>query len=336
MVRLCNWLELPSDQVDAVLVAAIRAEVHGGADKEKWWISDNVIHALGLFQTLRERYNCTAADFAVLINELAIYGSGEALSQFDQVFNSQGSYREPLLLDDGEFPVTPAPGEVDLTISQLCNGLGIDTQTYQYLALQVAKAHSVSNNKFKRSLPIISSFYRLVRLSRLLSLTPVEGVLMLLLVGEDWLNELAGTPKIGSVDSETPDVLNIIDALQSCVQWCEHNNLLALWVLKHALPPQPAREASEQDQQLFDQVRNLLPTAQFSNASVLMAGLPPAGAASWLDFLVKSVAELKPVIDTDGLVLAPIGTPEEYLIDAQKGLSGQSIRPSVPWNPGCA
>jgi hypothetical protein len=319
MVRLCNWLELPSDQVDAVLVAAIRAEVHGGADKEKWWISDNVIHALGLFQTLRERYNCTAADFAVLINELAIYGSGEALSQFDQVFNSQGSYREPLLLDDGEFPVTPAPGEVDLTISQLCNGLGIDTQTYQYLALQVAKAHSVSNNKLKRSLPIISSFYRLVRLSRLLSLTPVEGVLMLLLVGgEDWLNELAGTPKIGSVDSETPDVLNIIDALQSCVQWCEQNNLLALWVLKHALPPQPAREASEQDQQLFDQVRNLLPTAQFSNASVLMAGLPPAGAASWLDFLVKSVAELKPVIDTDGLVLAPIGTPEEYLIDAQK------------------
>ncbi|WP_095126202.1 Tc toxin subunit A [Pseudomonas sp. Irchel s3a12] len=316
MIRLCNWLELPSDQVDVLVAAAIRAEVRGGADEGKWWITDNVVHAIGLFQTLRERYNCTAADFAVFIDQLAIYGRGEALSQFDQVFNSQGRYREPLVLDDGDFPVTPGPGEVNLPISQLCNSLGIDTQTYQYLALQVATAHGISDNTFKRSLPIISSFYRLVRLSRLLSMTPVEGVLMLLLVGgEAWLKELAGTPKIASAVSQTPDVLNIIDALQSCVQWCEQNNLPVLWMLQHAATPQAAREASEQEQQLFDQIRNLLPTALFSNAAVLMAGLPPAGAASWLDFLVSPEDELEPVVDADGLMLAPIGTPEQYLID---------------------
>ncbi|MBF6032575.1 Ig-like domain-containing protein [Pseudomonas sp. P155] len=319
MIRLCNWLELPSDQVDALLAAAIRAEVRGGADETKWWITDNVVHAIGLFQTLRERYNCTAADFAVFIDQLAICGRGEALSQFDQVFNSQGRYREPLVLDDGEFPVTPAPGQVHLTISQLCSGLGIDTQTYQYLALQVAKAHGINNNTFKRNLPIISSFYRLVRLSRLLGMTPVEGVLMLLLMGgETWLNELAGTPKIGSSASETPDVLNIIDALQSCVQWCEQNNLPVLWMLQHAATAQPAREATEQDQQLFDQIRNLLPTVLFSNAAVLMAGLPPAGAASWLDFLVATEDGPAPVVDADGLLLAPIGTPEQYLIEMQR------------------
>ncbi len=341
MVRLCNWLELPSDQVDTLLAAAIRAEVRGGADKTKWWITDNVVHALGLFQAMRERYNCTAADFAVFIDQLAIYGRGEALSQFDQVFNSQGSYRQPLLLDDGEFPVTPAPGEVNLTISQLCNGLGIDTQTYQYLAVQVAKAHSVSDNSFKRSLPVISSFYRLVRLSRLLSITPVEGVLMLLLVGgEAWLNELAGTPQIGSTDSATPDALNIIDALQSCVQWCEQNNLPVLWVLQHTATLPPAREGTEPDEPLFRQIRNLLPTAQFSNASVLMAGLPPAGTASWLDFLVAHVApmdsgaELKPVIDTDGLVLAPTGTPEQYLIDSQKRVEWAVDHALVTLEPG--
>ncbi|WP_460158213.1 Tc toxin subunit A [Pseudomonas sp. S3_C06] len=319
MVRLCNWMELPSDQVDALLAAAIRAEGRGGADNTQWWITDNVVHALGLFQTLRERYNCTAADFAVFIDQLGIYGRGEALSQFDQVFNRQASYGEPLLLDNGEFPVIPAPGEVNLTISQLCSGLGIDTQTYQYLASQVAKAHNISDNKFKRSLPILSSFYRLVRLSRLLSITPVEGVLMLLLTGgEDWLNGLAGIPKIDSTDSKTADVLNIIDALQSCVRWCEQSNLPVLWVLQHAAAPQPAREASEQDRQLFEQIRNLLPTAQFSNAAVLMAGLPPAGAASWLDFLVANPDGLKDVVDVDGLVLAPKGTLEQYLIDAQK------------------
>lgn len=319
MVRLCNWLELPSDQVDALLAAAIRADMRGGADKTQWWITDNVVHALGLFQTLRERYNCTAADYAVFIDQLGIYGRGEALSPFDQVFNRQASYGEPLLLDEGEFPVTPAPGEVNLTISQLCSGLGIDTQTYQYLASQVAKAHNISDNKFKRSLPILSSFYRLVRLSRLLSITPVEGVLMLLLAGgEAWLNELAGIPKINPTDSDTADVLNIIDALQSCVQWCEQSNLPVLWVLQHAAAPQPPREASEQDRQLFEQIRNLLPTAQFSNAAVLMAGLPPAGAASWLDFLTSNSDGMEALVDVDGLVLAPVGTPEQYLIDALK------------------
>ncbi|VVN75220.1 hypothetical protein PS718_00690 [Pseudomonas fluorescens] len=321
MVRLCNWLELPSDQVDALLVAAIRAEVRGGADKDAWWISSGVVHALGLFQTMRERYNCTAADFAVLVDQLSIYGRGEALSQFDQVFNRQGGYREPLRLDNGTFPVTPAPGEVNLTINQLCNGLGIDTQTYQYLALAVAGAHGITNNTFKRSLPIISSFYRLVRLSRLLGITPVEGVLMLtILGGEVWLNGVAGEPEIDPIRGISPDVLNIIDALQGCVQWCRDNDLPVLWVLQHAAEPSPAREASDQDLQLFDQMRNLLQTAKFSNAAVLMAGLPPAGAADWLDFLTSNAEGMAPVVDVEGLVLAPEGTPEQYLIDARKRL----------------
>ncbi|MFD2884634.1 hypothetical protein ACFS4T_27400 [Pseudomonas lini] len=109
-VRLDNWLELPSDQVDALLVAAIRAEVRGGADEDAWWISDNVVHALGLFQSLRERYGCTAQDFAAFIDEMSVYGRGETLSQFDQVFNNRGDYSQPLKLDDQPFPVLPVEG----------------------------------------------------------------------------------------------------------------------------------------------------------------------------------------------------------------------------------
>ncbi|MFZ3281551.1 Tc toxin subunit A [Pseudomonas sp.] len=321
MVRLCNWLALPSDQVDALLVAAIKAEERGGLPAGDWWITDNGVHALGLFQTLRERYNCSAADFAVFLDELGIYGRGEALSQFDQIFNSQGGYREPLRLDNGPFPVMPEPGVVDLTINQLCNGLGIDIQTYQYLAVQVASAHGVTGT-FRRNLPIISSFYRLVRLPRLLNLTPVEGVLMLLQLSEggEWLQALAGCPAIDAGESSEPDVLQIIDTLLACVQWCEQNELPVLWMLQHVSAPPPAREASEQDRQLFDQIRNLLPTAQFSNAGVLMAGLPPAGAASWLDFLTAEADAMAAVVDADGLVLAPVVTPEQYLIDVRKRL----------------
>lgn len=321
MVRLCNWLALPSDEVDVMLAAAIRAEMRGGADKDDWWISSNVVHALGLFQTLRERYNCTAPDFAALVDHLSIYGRGEALSQFDQVFNRQGGYREPLVLDDGTFPVTPAPGEANLTISQLCSGLGVDTQTYQYLALTVARAHGIAGNTFKRSLPIVSSFYRLVKLARLLNITPVEGVLMLSLLGGDgWLNGVAGDPIINSKLSVTPDVLNIIDALLGCVQWCRDNDLPVLWVVQHAAEPAPVGEASDQDRQLFDQIRNLLPMAKFSNATVLMAGLPAAGSADWLDFLTSNADGMAPVVDVDGLVLAGEGAPEQYLIDVRKRL----------------
>lgn len=320
MVRLCNWLALPSDQVDALLVAATRAEERGGLAEGAWWITNNGVHALGLFQTLRERYNCSAVDFAAFIDQLGIYGRGEALSPFDQVFNNQGSFREPLKLDDGIFPVTPAPGEVNLTINQLCNGLGIDIQTYQYLAVQVASAHNASGT-FTRCLPIISSFYRLVRLPRLLNLTPVEGVLMLLqLGGKEWLDGVARPPAINAGQSTAPDILQIITALLACVQWCEQSELPVLWMLQHAADPQPAREASEQDRQLFDQIRNLLPTAQFSNAGVLMAGLPRAGAADWLDFLSAEADGMPAVVDAGGLVLAPVGTPEDYLIDTRRRL----------------
>ncbi|WP_224796379.1 hypothetical protein, partial [Pseudomonas fluorescens] len=109
-LRLDQWLELPSDQVDALLVAAIRAESRRSASDNAWLITEKVVHALGLFQSLRERYGCTAPDFAAFIDELSIYGRGEALSQFDQVFNGQGDYRQPMLLDDGEFSVLPVQG----------------------------------------------------------------------------------------------------------------------------------------------------------------------------------------------------------------------------------
>ncbi|WLH34479.1 Tc toxin subunit A [Pseudomonas sp. FP2196] len=317
MVRLANWTGLPFDQVDAVLVAAIRATALGTAPKlpaaQEMNISSGVVHALGLFQTLRERYECTAADFAVFIGELSVYGRGQALSQFDQLFNDQAGYREPLRLDNGTFALAPAPGEVDLTISQLCSGLAIDLQTYYYLAMTVARAQGMTDT-LTRSPAIISAFCRLVRLPRLLNITPVEGVLMLSVLGGDsWVNGVAGIPYIHNVPGGPPDVLELIDAMQSCVQWCEQSNLPVLWVLQHAVVAQPALEPSGQDLQFFEQIRNLLPTALLSNSAFLMAGAPSAGASDWLEFLVTSADGIDPIVDAYGLVLPYDGTAEQYL-----------------------
>ncbi len=330
-IRLDIWLQLPSDEVDALLVAALRAEGRGDSSVDgKWLISDKTVHALGLFQILRQRYKCTAADFAVFLDGMSIYGRGEAFSQFDQVFNAQANYRQPMKLDGGTFPVVPEPGADDLTINQLCAGLRIDLHTYQYLAVAVARAHNLHNNTLQRSLPIISSFYRLVWLPRVLRMTPLEGVLMLQLLGGDaWVNGLAGKPAIQSGSGTTPDIVTLISVMDACVQWCEQSELPVLWVMQHAVELSPGREAWERDLALFEQMRNLLPNALFTNAGLLMAGLPPAGGSDWLDFLTHSVdlplpdgnsEPLGPIVDPSGLVLAPVGTPDEYLIFARKRL----------------
>jgi hypothetical protein len=343
MVRLANWTRLPFDQVDALLVAAIRAVARGhGAEssvESEMNITSGVVHALGLFQTLRERYGCSAADFAVFIDELSVYGRGEALSLFDQTFNERTGYRESLRLDNGTFSVIPVPGKVDLTISQLCRGLAIDLQTYYVLATTVAKAHGRTDS-LTRSPAIISSFYRLVHLSRLLKITPVEGVLLLSVLGDSqWVDGVAGIPCIHTVAEGPPDVLELIEAMHGCMQWCAQSRLPLLWVLQHAVEPPPAQQSSEQDLQFFEQLRNLLPTALLSNADFLTAGVPPAGAAGWLELLAINADDLDAIVDTSGLVRPDHGTPEQYLdevrkkiasaVDSALGLVDSSLRQSI-------
>ena len=322
-LRLDQWLELPSEQVDALLAAAIKAEVRGGASTSSWNITEKVVHALGLFQSLRERYGCTAHDFAVFIDELSIYGRGEAPSQFDQVFNSQGDYRQPLVLDGELFPVVPAEGVANLTISQLCSALGIDLSTYAYLAPAIADAHGLTE-QLPRNAAIMSSFYRMVKLPRLLGITPLEGVLMLTLLDtkknkgtETWLKGLAGVPRINATQVETPDVLNLIYALHSCVGWCADRKLPVLWMLQQVSQPQ-APAASDADLQLFEQVRNLLPGARFTNSALLKDGVPPLAGASWLELLMT-------LVDSDGLVMAQAGTEADYLALARRELD-QAVR----------
>lgn len=314
-IRLDNWLQLPSEQTDALLVAAINAEARGTTKTADWQISNNVIHALGLFQALREHHQCTAEDFAAFIDTISVYGRGDRASHFDRVFNNQGNYSEPLKLDNGLFPVLPQAGVTDLTVNQLCSGLGIDLQTYQYLAVAIAEARRVGDaviDQLPRNASVISSFYRLVKLPRLLGITPVEGMLMLtLLGGEDWLKGLAGDPVIDE-SSQALDVLCLMDALETCIEWCRERDLPVLWVLQHVATPEAANVLSEQDQQLLEKIGNLIEAALFSDARLQMAGVPMLPSASWLDLLSGQYGAEAPLVDSLGLVLAFNGSEEQY------------------------
>ncbi|MFJ4248496.1 Tc toxin subunit A [Pseudomonas sp. NPDC089741] len=325
-LRLDQWLDLPSDQVDALLAAAIHAEARGATPAHPNWISTHSVHALGLFQSLRERYGCTAQDFAAFIDEVSIYGRAQVLSLFDRTFNSQGDYRQPMRLDGGEFSALPTQGESDLTISQLCSGLSIDLQTYAYLAAAIAEAHGLGN-KLKRSAAVISSFYRLVKLPRLLGITPVEGVLMLtLLGGKSWINGLAGLPRmVERRDDETPpDVLNLIYAMHSCASWCKDRDMPVLWMLQQVSPPQALAVVTEAERQLFEQIRNLLPASLFSNAGLQTAGVPLLVGLDWLQLLVA-------LVDATGLVIASDLPEADYLLFAREKLD-QAVRDGLGEN----
>jgi len=322
-VRLDKWLDLRSFEVDAMLVAAMRAELRGGAKAGEWWITDNVVHALGLFQLLREAHGCKALDFAVFLDEIAVYGIGEEPSLFDQVFNGQGDYRQPFLLDGRDFPAIPAAGSSDPTVIQLCSGLQIDLLTYGYLALAIADALGLGKN-LKRTPAVVSAFYRLVKLARLLSVTPVEIVLMLTLLGEgnSWLNGLAGLPQINTKRGETPDVLNLIYALHSCVGWCKERNLPVLGMLQMVAEPQASGTPSEAQLQFFDKIASLLPATLLTNAGFLMADVPPVPAGNWLDFLAS-------LADANGLVLAFAGSESQYLSEARLRLD-RAVQDGLP------
>ncbi|WP_330207710.1 Tc toxin subunit A [Pseudomonas sp. AM14(2022)] len=325
-LRLDRWLELPSEQVDALLTAAIRAEARHAIPANPWWISTHQVHALGLFQSLRERYGCSAEDFAAFIDEISIYGRANVLSLFDRTFNSQGNYRQPLLLDGATFATLPVQGVAELTISQLCSGLGIDLQTYAYLAVAIERAHGFSGT-LERTTAVISSFYRLVKLPRLLGITPVEGVLMLtLLGGESWVDGLAGLPQVHArLNSETtPDVLNLVYALHSCVSWCKDREIPVLWMLQQVAPLQALAVATQAEQQLFEQIRNLLPAALFNNAGLSMAGVPSLEGLDWLRLLTE-------LVDPTGLVI-DLQLPETDYLSRARVRFDQAIREGLGEN----
>ena len=328
-LRLDQWLELPPEQVDALLVAAIRAETPASA---AYVITEYSVQALGLFQTLRERYGCKAEDFAAFVHEVSFYGRDKTPSLFDRVFNPKGNYQDALRLDHQPFDLLPSAGQSETTINRLCSGLGIDLLTYSFLAQAVALGHSSTNGKLIRSPAVVSSFYRLVKLSRLLGIEPIEGVLLLtVLGGETWLRAIAGVPRIQAHTKDTPTVLVIIQALHACVDWCREHDLEVRWMLQQVTAPATSQKETTAEWQLFEQVGNLLAGTLFTNAELLMAGVPPLdGGADWLDLLSglvdsQGVVNTQPISDEGETDYAKIAR-KKLLIAVSEGL-GESYRP---------
>lgn len=219
MVRLARWLNLPFDQTDRLLCAAISAENRPQADA--WYIRSDTLRALGLFQSMRASYQISADDFATLLGGLSLCSRGKELSQFDQVFNRQALFPAPLILDDTEFDITPATEARRRRLDHMCVALGMSHETYRFCASVIQQAQGGATLYWSNQ--VVSAFYRLSRLSRLLKVSTIELIALLELMGNGASHQvakLAGIPVLATYkEPGNNDTVSTLQALVDFHQW---------------------------------------------------------------------------------------------------------------------
>jgi hypothetical protein len=317
MLRLARWLKLTHSECDRLVVAAIRAEQRKDLQddsaqvNEPLRITNNTLRAIGLFQEFRELFGCSAEDFSALINEISIFSQGKRGSQFDRIFNDKAYFDTPLILDNGSFLID-APTRADQrTVDQICSALGLNQEAWRYLSRFIAKSHNLTT-ELQRSLPILSSFYRFVKLASLLQITPIElGALLETISARGaggLLQKITGESRIsvsGAIGEG--DVLSVMQAIADCVLWCRENDLSVIWLVRHVAPVIEPPLATAADINLLDTLHKRLQPVLFSEEKILQAGVPPSRNIEfegWLHLLEE-------VVNREGLVLALADNDDE-------------------------
>ncbi|MGF6087704.1 Tc toxin subunit A [Pseudomonas sp. 18173] len=317
MLRLSRWLKLPVEQTDRLVMAAIRAEQRADlvdsqdlANAPKR-ITNNTLRAIGLFQEFRLRFKCSAEQFAALIDEISPYGRGEEPSQFDRIFNVQALFDTPLTLDNANFSIDPQTRADKRIVDQICSSLGINQEAWRYMARFVAKSHNLTD-ELQCSLPVLSSIYRHVLLAAFLGISAIElGALLEALSdkgGSELLQRVLGESRLRvSGASSNGDVLSVMHAVQSCVQWCQDNELSVSWLVQHVTPRIAPPLATEADTTLLQELHKRLQPVRFSEEALRAAGVPPHNNnyEGWLELLEE-------VVDLNGLVLSLTGETDDY------------------------
>lgn len=317
MLRLARWLKLTHDDCDRLVVAAIRAEQRRDSQdssatvNEPLRITNNTLRAIGLFQEFRELFNCSAEDFAALIDEISLFSLGERSSQFDRIFNDKAFFDTPLIVDNGSFLIDAPTRDDQRTVDQICSALGLNQEAWRYLSRYVAKSHNLTT-ELRRSLPILSSFYRFVKLASMLQITPIElGALLETISARGaggLLQKITGESRIsvrGAIGEG--DVLSVMQAVADCVFWCRANDLEVIWLVRHVAPVIEPPLATAEDTNLLETLHKRLQPALFTEAKLMQAGVPPSRNIEFEGWLHL----LEVVVSRDGLVLALADNDDE-------------------------
>lgn len=309
LVRLATALKLSYAETDQLVCAAIEAERRAAASQETaseapLWMTANTIRALGVFQFLRERFSCSAEDFSALLSDMSIFASGDTLSHFDRVFNADTT--TPLVLDDQPFSLGSEDVQSKRTVAQLCQGLGINMETFRYLSRLIMQGQS--QPMLKRTLPTVSAFYRITLLARLLSITTIELLSLLEVLSPEgqYALQLAGTPQNAMYKSYTQtDTLSVIHALSRCVAWCQAQQLPIAWLVQQLLPVETADVVPEEYRTLLGELKSHLVPFQDFDRLLADAGVMPLRTQGWKQNLTE-------VVDAQGLIKETGHSEEDF------------------------
>ncbi|WP_413793937.1 MULTISPECIES: Tc toxin subunit A [unclassified Pseudomonas] len=224
MIRLHHWTGIPVAELDTLIINALRSE---GRDT----LSANTLRTLGVYRYLNQRHGIEPEEFASLLHDMPVEACGERVPLFDQVFN-----RTRLL----ENPVWQYPKKrlavTDLqTFSYLSAGLGLPmTQDALLLLAQQSEQYLPG---LEHDLPTVSSLYRQARIARMLGLSPRECTELARLLGGDDYGKALVTGRLSPLASSTPDILDVLMALDWAADWLRQNGLDVLqWCRLFAEP----------------------------------------------------------------------------------------------------
>ncbi len=306
MVRLQRQTGLAFDQLDALLVSAMRAE---GQNNLLLNMNTHSVRTLGFYQAWHAAYGLSAEDLSACLYQVTPFAVGTAAPQFDRVFNPRGASQSALQIDNKAFVYTATDGADAVTVRQLCAGLNVSETEFLLLAARVNSAQQLVKGSLVRSLPVVSALYRLSRIAALLKLRVMEmdALLQLLPRGNTLLLQLAGIPQLAELDSDgqpkTADLLNDLQTLAEIVAWLQAQQLTVadLCIL---LAPAPAILApSPREVALVNDINQHLGNIRLDANSLQNAGLPATDlTGATLDWLALLSDTSTGVCDPYGLV----------------------------------
>ncbi|MCG8296089.1 Tc toxin subunit A [Pseudomonas entomophila] len=302
LVRLAHALKLSYSETDQVVCAIIDAERlvltelrRSDIDDDPLWMTVNTVRGLGLFQYLRERFSCTAEEFAALMSDMGVYAVGDTRSHFDRVFNTDTV--TPLVIDNTEFKLNGEDIESKRTIDLLCRGLGINMETFRYLSRQVMQGQG--GERQTRSLRTFSAFYRITLLARLLSITTIELLSLMEVLSPEGLYalQLAGVPRNAMYAhfSQT-DTVNVTYAICQCVLWCQEQQLPISWLVQQLLPIETLDIVPQAFRTLLIELKSDLAPFRNFDQDMEAAGVPRLVSKRWIGMLSR-------IVDENGLVM---------------------------------
>jgi hypothetical protein len=212
MIRLHRWTGIPVAELDTLIINALRSE---GSDT----LSANTLRTLGVYRYLNQRHGIAPEEFASLLHDMPIEACGERAPLFDQVFNRTRLLENPVW----QLPKKPLAVTDQQTFSYLSAGLGLPV-THDALLLLAQQSEQYLPG-LEHDLPTVSSLYRQARIARMLGLSPLECTELARLLGGDDYGKALVTGRLSPPASSTPDILDVLMALDWSVGWLRQNGL---------------------------------------------------------------------------------------------------------------